>query len=83
MGVMWSPRTGSMEGKSIMTTTFIAPAASYTDAIGAALILGIAPKTLRNWASLKTGPPVFRFGGSARYGIAEIHEWASAQRVTA
>ncbi len=59
-----------------------APAApTYTDVVGAARILSVAPKTLRNWASLRSGPPIYRFGGALRYAVEDLHEWASDQKV--
>ena len=49
-----------------MEATIDRPAAVYTDTIGAAAILCVAPKTLRNWASLGAGPDVFRLNGATR-----------------
>ncbi|MGV8857684.1 helix-turn-helix domain-containing protein [Rhodoglobus sp.] len=57
------------------------PPAAYIDAAGVASILGIAEKTVRNWASLRLGPPQYRFGGAARYSITEVYDWAAAQKV--
>lgn len=76
------PRTMTAKGDANMPTVDTA-AAAYVDAADVAAILGIAEKTVRNWASLRSGPPQYRFGGAARYSVSEVYEWAAAQRVGA
>lgn len=66
-----------------METTIDRPVAVYTDTAGAATILCVAPKTLRNWASLGAGPEVFRLNGATRYSIEGVLAWAAERRVAA
>ena len=70
------PRTSRLKRRSQTKL-----AAAFTDAAGVAAILGIAEKTVRNWASLRSGPPQYRFGGAARYSVREVYDWAAAQKV--
>ena len=49
----------------------------------AAQILGISPKTLRNWRCLGKGPPSVKYGGRngpVRYVVAEVVAWQQAHR---
>ncbi|MEW9570541.1 helix-turn-helix transcriptional regulator [Rhodanobacter sp. Si-c] len=51
------------------------PGSLVTD-IEAAAILGIQPRTLRNWRALKKGPVFRRIGARAiRYHIADLAEF--------
>lgn len=44
-----------------------------------AAFLGIAPKTMAQWASKGIGPRYVRIEGAARYRWADVHDWIAAQ----
>jgi predicted DNA-binding transcriptional regulator AlpA len=47
----------------------------------AAAYLGLTPKTLRNWRSLKKGPTYAKLGGRARYRRSWLDEWWNAHPI--
>jgi len=46
-----------------------------------ASILGVEPRTLDNWATLKQGPTYVKVGGKRMYDPADIREWVEARKV--
>lgn len=49
-----------------------------------AVMLGVAPKTLRNWRSSRVGPLSIRLGGGVvRYRRGDIADWLAGQVVIA
>ena len=46
----------------------------------AALYIGVAPGTLRNWRSRGQGPPYLRVGRRRLYAVADLDRWLEAAR---
>lgn len=46
-----------------------------------AVILGVEPRTLDNWASLKKGPTFVKVGGHRKYDLADLRAWIEEQKV--
>jgi hypothetical protein len=74
-----------IQASSLETTITAAVASSsFGDAISgreAARILGIAPKTLRNWRSAGRGPTYVKYGGRhgpVRYDVEALLAWRRA-----
>lgn len=66
-----------------MTAALAAPAVPYPQLLTteqAAQALGLAPKTLRNWASAGQGPAVIRIGGRVRYAPEDLKAYIDACR---
>lgn len=42
---------------------------------------GIAVKTLRNWRSMKIGPPYFKIESCVRYKAADVEEYLNSKRI--
>lgn len=51
------------------------------DEAGAAEFCGVARSTLRNWRSLRQGPPFLRLGRRIRYRLADLDRWLAQHRV--
>jgi hypothetical protein len=52
------------------------------DTIGQAERIGLPPKTLENWRSIKKGPPYYKLGSRVVYDDAETDAWLAAHRRT-
>lgn len=61
--------------EQLQAAGFLVLAGGEVEAAGAALLLGITPKTLRNWRSELAGPPWRVARGLAWYRIADVLAW--------
>lgn len=44
-------------------------------------VLGMSPRTLDRYRSVKRGPAYYKFGSKVRYKMEDLHAWAARQRV--
>jgi hypothetical protein len=56
-----------------------APLGRYLRTRDAAEFLGVKPNTLRNWKSLRIGPPFRKLGTITLYDAAELRAWLDAR----
>ena len=44
-------------------------------------VLGMSPRTLDRYRSVKRGPAYYKFGSKVRYKMEDLHAWAAERRV--
>lgn len=49
----------------------------------AAALLLVAPKTLKNWRSLGSGPAYIKRGRRVAYRVTDLNDWLDANRTAA
>lgn len=62
-------------GTQLQAAGFLVLASGEVEAAGAAFLLQVTPKTLRNWRSSLEGPPWRVARGLAWYRVADILAW--------
>ena len=48
----------------------------------AAIVLGLAVQTLRNWRSVRKGPPYLKLGRAIRYDPADLETYRENRKIT-
>lgn len=61
----------------LQASGFLVLSTGEVEAAGAAMVLGISPKTLRNWRSNLEGPPWRTVRGFSWYSIKALLAWQS------
>lgn len=67
---------------SLQADGFLVTVAHEVESAGAAMMLGLTPKTLRNWRSDLTGPPWRIVRGLAWYRIQDVLAWGGGTLVS-
>lgn len=66
---------------AVMENTVSDRPAEWLSRTEAAEYLGVAPKTMAQWAHYKRGPRYARFGRDTRYRITDLDAWVETQFV--